>query len=108
MKEFSCESFKKDGCKAVLTARTEERLTETVAQHLRDVHGIPEISEDTYGQIKRLFVTRSTPDAAYVVDRIFEKYNCNSDPQCTWRYIAEAEQILTGSSAVHEKELVGA
>jgi hypothetical protein len=43
-----------------------------------------------------------------VVDRIFEKYNCNSDPQCTWRYIAEAEMILTGSSTVHARELKAA
>jgi hypothetical protein len=42
-----------------------------------------------------------------VVDGIFDKYNCSSDPQCTWRYITEAEVILTGSS-VHTRELKAA
>jgi hypothetical protein len=54
------------------------------------------------------FVNRTTSDAAYVVDRIFEKYNCNKDPECTWRYITEAELILTGGPSVHEKELTAA
>jgi len=47
-------------------------------------------------------------DAAYVVDGIFEKYNCGSDPECTWRYIAEAEMILTGDRSVHSRELKAA
>lgn len=107
MKEFSCAKLGND-CAAILKARTEERLAELTTLHLREVHGITAIPEDKLAQIKQLFTSPATPDAASVVDRIFEKYNCDSDPECTWRYIAEAEMILTGSSKVHELELKAA
>ncbi len=97
-----------NNCNVVLTAPTEERLVEMVSLHLREVHGMPAISQDVAGKIKQLFVNRTAPDAANVVDRIFEKYNCNSDPECTWRYIAEAEAILTGDKSAHTKELKAA
>ncbi len=89
-------------------APTEERLLEMVSVHARDAHGMIAISQEELGKIKQLFANRSAPDAACVVDRLFEKYNCSSDPECTWRYIAEAEMILTGNQSVHEKELKAA
>jgi predicted small metal-binding protein len=97
-----------NNCNVVLTAPTEERLTEMVSLHLRDVHGMTAISQDIVGEIKQLFANHTAPDAAHVVDRIFEKYNCNSDPECTWRYIAQAEMILTGDKSGHKKELKAA
>jgi predicted small metal-binding protein len=107
MKQFSCETMG-NNCNVVLTAPTEERLLEMVSLHLRDVHGMTAISQDIVGKIKQLFVSRAPSDAAYVVDRIFEKYNCNSDPECTWRYIAEAEIILKGGRSAHKKDLKAA
>ncbi len=106
MKAFSCADMGND-CKVVLTAQTEERLVDLASMHLRDAHGMTSISQDDVARIKKHFINQSSPDAAYVVDRIFEKYNCSSDPQCTWRYIAEAEMILTGSN-VHTRELKAA
>lgn len=106
MKEFSCADMG-NKCNVVLKAQTEDRLVESASMHLRDAHGMASISQDMVARIKNLFITRATADAAYVVDRIFEKYNCSSDPQCTWRYIAEAEMILTGSN-VHARELKAA
>ncbi len=106
MKEFSCADMG-NNCKVVLKAQTEDRLVELASLHMRDAHGMSSVSQDMVARMKNLFVNRSTPDAAYVVDRIFEKYNCSSDPQCTWRYITEAEVILTGSS-VHTRELKAA
>jgi predicted small metal-binding protein len=107
MKEFRCSRINKD-CNAVLTATTEERLVERVSLHLREVHGMTTLSQDKVGEIKKLFANRATADAARVVDRIFEKYNCNAEPECSWRYIAEAERLLTGSSTVHTQELKAA
>lgn len=107
MKEFSCAKLGND-CNAVLKARTEERLAELTTLHLREFHGMTAIPEDKLAQIKQLFASPTPPDAASAVDRIFEKYNCDGDPECTWRYIAEAEMILTGSSRVHEQELKAA
>ncbi len=106
MKEFSCADIG-NKCNVVLKAQTEDRLVELVSIHMRDVHGMASISQEAVARIKNLFTNRATADAAYVVDRIFEKYNCSSDPQCTWRYIAEAEMILTGSN-VHARELKAA
>ena len=104
MKTFSCTSLGMD-CKTVLIAQTEEKLLDMVSIHAREVHGMTAIPPDMIGKIKQLLVNRSAPDAANVVDRIFEKYNCDKDPECTWRYIAEAELILTGRPSVHTLEL---
>jgi predicted small metal-binding protein len=107
MKEFSCASIGVN-CKTTLVAPTDERLLELVSTHAREIHGMTAIPEDMLGKIRNHFVNRTAPDAAYVVDRIFEKYNCDRDPQCTWRYIAEAEMILTGSETAHTQELKAA
>ena len=107
MKEFSCASIG-GNCKTTLSAPTDERLLELVSAHAREKHGMTAITEDMLGKIRNNFVNRTTSDAAYVADRIFEKYNCDKDPDCTWRYISEAESILTGEPSVHEKELKAA
>ncbi len=107
MKQFSCSDLG-TGCNVVLTAPTEERLAEVISLHAREVHGMQALPQDMIGQIKQKMVNKTTADAAYVVDRIFEKYNCKSDPECSWRYISEAELILTGKPSVHEKELKAA
>jgi predicted small metal-binding protein len=104
MKHFSCSKLG-NKCNVIMTAPTEERLVEIVSLHLREIHGMSSISQDLVGQIKKGMINRSMSDAAYVVDRILEKYNCSSDPECTWRYIAEAEMILTGDGSVHSREL---
>jgi len=107
MKQFSCADLG-NKCNVVLIGQSEDRLVEMVSIHLREVHGMTSISQEAVGEIKKHFTNRATPDAAYVVDRILEKYNCDSDPACSWRYIAEAERILTGSDTVHAKELKAA
>ncbi len=107
MKQFSCSDLG-TGCNIVLTAPTEERLLDEVSLHAREFHTMKGISQEMIGRIRRKMVNKTTSDAAYVVDRIFEKYNCTSDPECTWRYISEAEMILTGSPSIHEKELKAA
>jgi predicted small metal-binding protein len=107
MKQFECSKLG-NNCNVVLTAPTEERLVEMASLHLREVHEMASIPQDLIGRIKQNMVSRSMSDAAYVVDGIFEKYNCSSDPDCTWRYIAEAEIILTGSVRPHMNELKAA
>ena len=107
MKKIACSDLG-NNCNAVLTAQTEERLAEMAALHLRDAHGMSSVPQEKIAEMKNLFTNPATPDAAYVVDRIFEKYNCSSDAECTWRYIVEAETILTGKKKVHERELQAA
>jgi predicted small metal-binding protein len=98
----------RNGCNAVLSAQTEERLVELASLHLREVHGMTMLSQENVAEIKKLLTGGATADAARVVDRIFEKYNCNAEPECSWRYIAEAEMILTGNSTAHTQELKAA
>jgi len=107
MKRFSCEALGND-CNVVMTALTEERLLERASLHLRDVHGLIAVSQDMVGKIKQLFTNYTASDAASVVDSIFEKYNCNGEPECTWRYIAEAEMILNGDRSAHKTKLKAA
>jgi predicted small metal-binding protein len=107
MREFACANLG-NNCKTTLKAQTEERLAELAWVHLREVHGTEAVTPDMLAKIKQLFTNRASEDAASVVDRIFEKYNCDSDPQCTWRYIAEAEMILTGSPLTRTRELKAA
>jgi predicted small metal-binding protein len=99
MKEFSCKKLG-NKCDAVLTAHSEEQLAELASMHLREVHGIAAVSQEKLAQIRNLFANRTSQDAAAVVDRIFEKYNCSGDPECTRRYITSAETILTGKPVV--------
>ncbi len=107
MKEFECRRMG-HSCDEVLTARTEERLADLVSVHLREAHAVSSISPEAVAKIKNLFVNRATEDAANVADGIFEKYNCSGEPECTWRYIAEAEMILNGGKLTHEHELQAA
>ncbi len=107
MKVFACKNMGMN-CNATISAQTEDKLVELVSIHARDVHGMTELPQDIIGKIRQMFVNPSSPDAAQVVDRIFEKYNCNSDAECTWRYISEAETILTGKPSIHETELKAA
>ncbi len=107
MKEFDCKELG-HSCDKVFTAETEERLADIVSVHLRDAHGVLTLSQEMTAKIKNLFINRATTDAAKVADRIFEKYNCSGEPECTWRYIAEAEMILNGGRPAHERELQSA
>ena len=107
MKEFACANLGKN-CKVTLTAQTDERLVELVSLHLREVHGMTSLSQEKVADIRKLFTSRSNADAAKVVDRIFEKYNCNGEPECSWRYIAEAEMILNGGKVAHAQEIKAA
>jgi predicted small metal-binding protein len=95
MKQFNCKDLGHN-CKEVLSAQTEEKLVELASVHLRDAHGVTSMTPETVAKMKNSFINRATSDAASVVDRIFEKYNCDREPECTWRYITEAEMVLGG------------
>jgi predicted small metal-binding protein len=101
MKQFNCKDLGHN-CGEVLTAQTEERLVELAAVHLRDAHGVTSMTPDSVAKMKTHFINRAASDAADVVDRIFEKYNCNREPECTWRYITEAEMVMSGGAQAHE------
>jgi predicted small metal-binding protein len=104
MKQFNCRDLGHN-CKEVLAARTEELLVDEVAVHLRDAHNVSTITPETVAKIRNIIFNGTASDAARVVDQIFEKYNCNGEPECSWRYIEEAEMILKKGAPVHAREL---
>ena len=104
MKQLYCNDLGYK-CDRVLTAKTEERLVDLAAIHLRDGHHVSAITPDTVATIKNKIINYAATDAAEVVDRIFEKYNCSSEPECTWRYIGEAEMILRDTNPLRGRTL---
>ncbi len=106
MKEFACKSLGyNDNWKYI--ARTEELLADMVAVHLRDVHGVNALSPDMVGKIKNSFSNPSQADAAAAADLVLKEYNCDMEPECTWRYIAQTEDLIADGVAVHAREAHG-
>jgi predicted small metal-binding protein len=106
MKEFACKSLGND-CGWRYIAKTEELLADVAAVHLRDVHGVYAITPDMVGKIKNLFTVPSPKDAAAAADLVLKEYNCNMDPECTWRYIAQTEELIADGVALHAREAHG-
>ncbi len=106
MKEFACASLG-NNCTWKHIAKTEELLADVAAIHLRDIHGVQEISPDMLGKIKNLFASPTGADAARAADLVLKEYNCDMDPACTWRYIAMTEELIADGTAVHAREAHG-
>lgn len=105
MREFKCSSMGND-C-AWKHIATEELLTDMVALHLRDVHGVQAVDSDMVGRIKNLFSYPTIADAAGAIDLVMKEYNCDMEPECTWRYIAMTEELIVDGTAVHAREAHG-
>ncbi len=106
MKEFLCRSLGND-CGWRHIARTEDLLADVVAVHLRDIHGVYALTSDMMGKIKNLFTVPSPMDAAAAADLVLKEYNCDMDPECTWRYIAQTEELIADGVAVHARDSHG-
>ncbi len=105
MREFRCESM---GNKCAWRhIATEELLADMVALHLRDVHGVQAIDQETVGRIKKLFTYPSEADAAAAVDLVLKEYHCERGPECSWRYIAMSEDLIAEEVAKHVRERHG-
>ncbi|HSQ78065.1 MAG TPA: DUF1059 domain-containing protein [Nitrospirota bacterium] len=106
MREFRCESLG-NKCSWKHIAKTEELLADVVAVHLRDIHGVKEVSSDMLGKIKNLFLNPAAVDAAEAADFVLKEYNCKLGPACTWRYIAMTEELIADGVAVHARDTHG-
>jgi predicted small metal-binding protein len=78
-----------------------------IAIHLRDVHNVREVSPDLLGKIKNLFMFPAAADVAGATNLVLKEYNCDMDPECTWRYIAMTEELIADGAAVHAREAHG-
>lgn len=106
MREFKCKNLGYDDNWSHIAA-TEELLTDIVAVHLRDVHGIMEITPDLIGRIKNSFSNPAPAEAAAAGGLVLKEYNCTMDPKCTWKYIAQTEDLIADGVAVHAREMHG-
>ncbi len=105
MREFKCASLGYE-CSWRHIA-TEELLTDMAALHLRDVHGVQALDSEMVGRIKSLFTYPSKADAAAAADLVMKEYNCDRGPECTWRYLAMSEELISDGAERHAREQHG-
>jgi predicted small metal-binding protein len=106
MKEFRCSSLGlNDRWKHI--ARTDDLLLDTVALHLRDVHEMNDLSPEMLAKIRNVFTTPTAQDAAAAADLVLKEYNCDHDPACTWRYLAQTEDLIVEGAAAHARDKHG-
>jgi predicted small metal-binding protein len=106
MKQFKCSYLGlTDRWKHV--ERTDDLLLDTVALHLRDVHGMTSLSQEMLGKIRKSFTSPSTAEAAAAADLVLREYNCDRDPACTWRYLAQTEDLILEGTEAHLREKHG-
>ena len=107
MREFTCASLG-NKCTWKHIARTEELLADVVAVHLRDVHGMKALSTEMVGKIKNAFKNPSPVDAERAEALVMKEFKCRDlGYSCTWRYIAQTEDLIADGVAVHTREAHG-
>ena len=108
MREVACKSLGYN-CGWKHIARTEELLTDVVAVHLRDVHGVPALTQDMVGNIKNAF-SKAAPVALKDDDKalVLKEFKCKDlGTDCGFRYIAQTEELIADGVAVHAREAHG-
>ncbi len=108
MREVTCRSLGHD-CGWKQVARTEELLMDVVAIHLRDVHGVPALTQEMVGAIKQAFnnaepIEVSTGDA----EPGLKAASCKDlGFDCGFRYIAQTGELIADGIAMHAREAHG-
>jgi predicted small metal-binding protein len=41
---------------------------------------------------------------AAAADLVLQEYNCDHDPECTWRYIAQTEDLIVEGAPAHARD----
>ena len=108
MREFACKSLGYD-CGWKHTTRTEELLTDVAALHLRDVHGIPALTQDMVGNIKQAFSkAEPIPAPPEETEPVLKEVTCKDlGLDCGFRYIAQTEELIADGVAMHAREAHG-
>jgi predicted small metal-binding protein len=108
MREFTCRS-QGYNCGWKHVAKTEELLTDIVAIHLRDVHGVPALTQEMVGNIKQAF-SKAAPIELKGAggDPVLKEFRCKDlGMDCGFRYIAQTEELIADGVAVHAREAHG-
>jgi predicted small metal-binding protein len=107
MREFKCESLG-NRCSWRHIAKTEELLTDVVAVHLRDVHGMKALTTEMVGKIKNAFSNPAPLDAEKAEGLVMKEFKCKDlGFSCNWKYIAQTEELIADGVAVHAREAHG-
>jgi len=106
MRAFKCSSLG-NKCSWKHIAKTEELLADVVAVHLRDVHGRQSLDSDMVAKIKKSFSNPSPVEEKAAEDLVLKVYHCGLGNGCTWKYIAQTEELIADGVAVHAREAHG-
>jgi predicted small metal-binding protein len=107
MREFKCASLG-NRCTWKHIAKTEELLTDVVAVHLRDVHGMNALNTEMVGKIKNAFSNPAPLEAKKAEGLVMKEFNCKDlGYSCNWKYIAQTEELIVDGVAVHAREAHG-
>ncbi len=108
MREVACKSLGYN-CGWKHVSRTEELLTDMMAVHLRDVHGIPDLTQEMVGKIKQAFSKAEPIETSRgEVEPTLKVVSCRDlGLDCNWRYIAQTEELIADGMAVHAREAHG-
>lgn len=106
MREFKCKSLG-NVCSWKHIAKTEELLADIAALHLRDVHGVKSLGQDMVVKIKNSFSKLTPVESREAEALVLKEYHCGLGKGCTWRYIAQTEDLIIDGVAVHAREAHG-
>jgi len=107
MREFKCASLG-NKCAWKHIAKTEELLTDIVAIHMRDVHGVAALNAETVGKIKNAFSNSPRVEVDSSDDLVLKEFLCKDlGHNCAWKYIAQTEELIADGVAVHVREAHG-
>lgn len=107
MREFKCASLGQK-CNWKHIAKTEELLTDIVAVHMREAHGVAALSQDIVGKIKNAFNNAPRVEVKIENDLVLKEFRCKDlGHNCTWKYIAQTEELIADGVAVHAREAHG-
>lgn len=107
MKEFRCRYLGHD-CSWKHIARTEDLLADVVALHLREVHGMASLNVEMLATIKGVFTEPMPKDAREAEGLELKEFRCSDlGRDCSWHYIAQTEDLIVDSVAVHAREAHG-
>jgi predicted small metal-binding protein len=107
MREFKCASLG-NKCSWKHIAKTEELLTDIVAVHLRDVHGMKALNMDMVMKIKNTYSNPAPTEAKKAEGLVMKEFTCKDlGFSCNWKYIAQTEELISDGVAVHAREAHG-
>ncbi len=107
MREFKCARLGNQ-CNWKHLAKTEELLADMAAIHLRDVHGMTALSAEMVGKIKNAFSEPAPLEAKKAEDLVMREFHCKDlGNACTWKYIAQTEELIVDGVAVHARSAHG-